>query len=617
VTKAIILIIATITLLGSGDNSHADFVRSHYQKYEKYIPMRDGVRLFTSIYVPADRSQKYPILLNRTPYRVAPYGEDNYKSKLGPTQAYDKEGFIFVFQDVRGRFMSEGEFVNMRPHIADKAAAMDIDESTDTWDSIEWLINNIDGHNGKVGMVGISYPGFYASAGAINSHPNLKAVSPQAPIADWYWDDMHHHGALIQPLTIYFFNSFGRVREGPEKTWPPRMQFHTPDAYEFYLSLGTLANVEKQYFKNQVPFWTHITQHPNYDAFWQSRNILPHLKNIDAAVLVVGGWFDSEDLYGPLKTYEFIEKQNRGTENKIVMGPWIHGGWVRTSGESLGQMHFGFATSAGYQSEIELPFFLHHLKDHKAPDIAEATMFDTGRKQWRHFSEWPPERAQQRPYFLNTDYGISRQMDEQNHYHAFISDPAKPVPYTLEIDNKLVKSYMTEDQRFASQRPDVLVYQTPVLTDNLTLAGPIEVDLWVSTSAGDADWVVKVIDVLPGDAPDISGFEHGKKRGGRQYLIRGDIFRGRYRNSYEKPEPFEAHKPTRVRFELMDILHTFKPGHRLMIHIQSTWFPLADRNPQKYVPNIYEAKTADFISAEHKVYTGGENASKIRIKVIN
>ncbi|MEM8680955.1 MAG: CocE/NonD family hydrolase [Planctomycetota bacterium] len=593
----------------------SDYVRANYTKYEYRIPMRDGKRLFTSVYIPNNGDGPWPMLLFRTPYSVRPYGADRYRESLGPTEAFAKEKFIFVYQDVRGRYMSEGDFVNMRPHIDIKRSKQDIDESTDTYDTIDWLLKHVPDHNGKLGQWGISYPGFYSSAGMIDSHPALKAVSPQAPIADWFWDDMHHHGAFILPLAFNFFSTFGKVRDGVTTESFERFDHESDDGYQFFLELGPLGNANQRYFKEEIPFWNELTRHPNYDEFWQSRNILPHLKNIKAAVMTVGGWYDTEDLYGPLKTYASIERQNPGIQNMLVMGPWSHGGWSRGDGETLGTENFGFKTAKYYQEHVVLPFFKHFLKEGQALDLPEALMFETGANRWREFDQWPPPAAQPRTLYFG-DQGTLVESADAIPVGAdeFPSDPRKPVPYTMEITTGWAKKYMTEDQRFAAWRPDVLVYQTEPLEEDLTLAGPINTTLWTSTTGTDADWIVKLIDVYPDEIPD--GKEEEKGQGATQRLVRADAFRGRFRESYSEPIPYEPDTPAKVEFEVLDVLHTFKRGHRLMIQVQSTWFPFVDRNPQTYVPNIFEATEEDFVPATHRIHRGSPHQSSIEFKVL-
>lgn len=596
----------------------AEYIRSNYSKYEYHIPMQDGVKLFTAVYIPYDNSIEYPILLFRTPYSVGPYGSDQYKKGLGPHEAFEKEGFIFVFQDVRGQFMSEGEFVNMRPHIPTKKVKQEIDESTDTYDTIEWLLNNIKNHNNKVGMWGISYPGFYCSAGMINSHPALKAVSPQAPIADWFWDDMHHHGAFILNLSFNFFSNFGRLPDTLNTKWPERFKHGTPDGYQFFLELGPLKNANKRHLNNEIEFWNDVVEHPNYDKFWQSKNILPHLKNIKAATMVVGGWYDAEDLYGPLNTYKSIEEKNPDNFNILVMGPWFHGGWVWSDGDALGIADFGFKTSKYYQEHVDLVFFKHFLKDKGDINLPEALVFETGSNRWREFNKWPPEETQKQCLYIQSEGKLifTKPKDSINICDAYISDPNKPVPYTKKITTSWERTYMTEDQRFASRRPDVLVYQSDILTNDITIAGPLQANLYVSTSGTASDFIVKLVDVYPNEIQYYDDESNKPNMGATQQLVRGEVLRGRFRDSYEYPKPFNPDEVTFVSFELQDILHTFKRGHRIMVQIQSSWFPLVDRNPQKYIPNIFEAEKGDFISVTNKIYHSTMHPSHLEVNII-
>lgn len=597
------------------ESAPSNYTRRHYKKTETLIPARDGVGLFTSIYEPRDASTTYPILLVRTPYSCRPYGPDEFRSLLGPNRAFDESGFIFVFQDVRGRYMSEGEFINMRPHNDSKRTPADVDESSDTHDTIEWLLKNIPNNNGRVGMWGISYPGFYASAGMIDAHPALKAVSPQAPIADWWFDDFFHHGAFFLPHNFNFFASFGQPRPEPTPDSPKRFDHKTPDGYQFFLDLGPLSNVNEKHFQNNVAFWNEILEHPTYDEFWSSRNILPRLKNTAPASLVVGGLFDAEDLYGAWSTYAAIEKQNPAADNRVVMGPWFHGGWSRSRGDHLGAASFDAPTSIWYREHIELPFFLHHLKDAPAPDIAEATVFNTGANAWRTFDQWPPVEGESIAFYLQPEGALSADTppDAGARFDEFISDPAKPVPYIENVATGMTREYMTDDQRFAARRTDVLVYQTPPLEEDLTLAGPVLADLVVSTSQSDADWIVKIVDVFPADAPNHEFTPERSSAGNYHMLVRSEAFRGRFRDSYSSPRPFTPDEPTRLTVPLQDLLHTFKKGHRLQVQIQSTWFPLVDRNPQKYVDNIFKAQASDFTRATHRVYHAPDLPSRIRV----
>ncbi len=590
-------------------SERSDYIRENYAKYEYRIPVRDGVTLFTSVYKPYDDSEPHPILLLRTPYSIRPYGADQYPGQLGLTEDFEQKGYIFVFQDVRGCYMSEGDFVNMRPHNPNKKSNQDIDESTDTYDSIEWLINTIDGHNGNVGMWGVSYPGFYCSAGMIDSHPALKAVSPQAPIADWFWDDMHHNGAFTLALSFNFFSSFGKPRPAPTTERHDRFDFGTPDGYQFYLDMGPLKNANTKYLNGEIDFWNQTIQHPNYDEFWQARNILPHLKNITASVMTVGGLFDAEDLYGPLKTYQYVEQQNPKISNTLVMGPWSHGAWIWGDMSSLGDMDFGFNTSTWFQERYLLDFFESTLRDGKKPDLPEAIVFETGANRWQTFEQWPPHHIKKAQLFLagNNSISFDQPTEQDTISDAYISDPHNPAPYTTEISTRWVKEYMTEDQRFAGNRPDVLIYSSDNLEHDMTIAGPLRANLFVSTTGTASDFVVKIIDVHPND--------HNSKAAA-QLLVRGEIMRGRFRDSFEYPKPFIANEITPLSFELQDVLHTFKRGHRIMVQIQSSWFPLFDRNPQHYVENIFKADEDDFITVINRIYRSADCPSHIQINIL-
>ncbi len=599
----------------------AQFIRDNYDKEEYLIPMRDGAKLFTAVYSPKDKSQKYPIMLNRTPYTVAPYGKDQFKTQLGPSSHFVKEKFIFVYQDVRGKWMSEGEFVNMRPQIAKKKGKKEVDESSDTYDTIAWLVKHIANNNGKVGCYGISYPGFYAAAATIEAHPALVAASPQAPIADWFWDDFFHHGAFFLPHGFNFFANFGHARPKPTTERPPRFDHGTPDGYRFFLEeIGPLKNADAKFFKGGVAFWNEMAAHPNYDAFWQSRSLPPHLKNIKPAVMTVGGWFDAEDLYGPIKIYHAIEKSSPGAFNVLVMGPWSHGGWARSEGSKLGNVFFGDhpAPSAFYQEHIEFPFFMHYLKGTGAHHLPEAYVFETGTNEWRQFPTWPPAHLEKRNLYLHAGDMLSfaAPASDGAGFDEFLSDPRNPVPYSEAIAIGMTIEYMTDDQRFASRRPDVLDYRSEPLQEDLTLAGNFVAHLKVSTTGTDADWVVKLIDVYPDTHPNFPHNPEHIKMAGYQQMVRSEVIRGRFRNSYEKPEPFTPNQVTDVKLELLDVLHTFKKGHRLMVQIQSTWFPLVDRNPQKYLDNIFRANAEDFIAATHRVYRSGELSSYLEVGVL-
>ena len=607
---------------GSSPSAPADttaaWLAENYTKYEYRIPMRDGVKLFTRVYTPKDDSQPWPILLTRTPYALKPYGENNFSDPAGSFRTLAKDKFILVSQDVRGRYGSEGVYMHVRPFNPNKGPK-DTDENSDTYDTIDWLVKQVRNNNGKVGMFGISYPGFYTAMGMIDSHPALKAASPQAPISDWFMgDDLHHNGAFFLSQNYEFFYKFAQRAEDPLHEDIKPFNFSTPDGYDFYLRMGALGNSDSQLLRGRSPEWKEFLSHPTYDAFWQARNIRPHLKNVRCAVMTVGGWYDGEDLFGPLEIHKATGKLNPGITNVLVMGPWSHGGWSRGDGDKLGDINFRSKTAEYYREKIELPFFRHYLKDDKSYTPAKAQVFETGTAQWRKFDAWPPKEAKPHTLFLGPGGRLGFKAPSQTPGDAFdeyVSDPAKPVPFTLELNTDYPKSYPVHDQRFATSRPDVLVYETDLLEEDLTLAGPLEVTLHVSTTGTDSDWVVKVVDVFAGDYPDLKAGPIPVKMGGYQQLVRGDVFRGKFRHSFEKPEPFEPGKVEKIEFKMPDILHTFRRGHRVMIHVQSSWFPLVDRNPQTFV-NIPTAKPEDFRKATQRVYRSPEAPSSVKVLVL-
>ena len=611
--KRLLLFLLIPACFGQG----IDYVKEHYTKFDFNIPMRDGVKLFTSVYVPKDSSKTYPVMFTRTPYSVKPYGVDQYRTSLGPSELFTKEGYIFVYQDVRGRFKSEGVFEQVRPHNPNKQGPKDVDESSDTRDSIDFLLKNIEGHNGRVGMYGISYPGFYTSTGMIDAHPALKAVSPQAPVTDWFiGDDFHHNGALYLAHAFRWLWANSRENHAKADNTPLQVfDYTSPDGYDLFLGMGTLAEINEKMNKNAVPFWRDMAQHPNYDAFWKARDIRPHLTNIKPAVMTVGGWFDAEDLFGTLETYRKVEKSSPGTFNILVMGPWYHGGWASSTGKSLGSVDFNTKTSEHYQKNVELPFFEYFLKDKKDPKLAEAIVFETGTNVWRNYPSWPPPGATPVSLFLSTNGALSWNRPTVKANDEYVSDPARPVPYVGYIANTMTREHMLDDQRFAATRPDVLVYQTPLLELDSTLAGPLKATLYVSTTGTDSDFVVKLIDVYPSDYPDPVPNPTNVRMGGYQELIRGEPFRGRYRKSFETPEAFIPGKMEKIEFTLPDVFHTFRPGHKIMIQIQSSWFPLVDRNPQQFV-DIYQAKRSDFIKATERVYFGPTQESRLDVMVL-
>ena len=600
--------------LGYAQVSDSAFVRQNYVKKEVYIPMRDGVKLYTAIYAPKDDSKNYPFLMKRTCYSIRPYGEENYPNSLGPSPFLMREGYIFIYQDVRGRWMSEGDFDNMRPHVKgnDPKDKNVIDESSDTFDTITWLLANVANHNGKVGQWGISYPGFYTAAALPEAHPALVASSPQAPISDFFFDDFHHMGAFLQSY-LMAFPVFGHQTEPTTESWyndkwnKIRTAGNVRDGYDFHTELGSLKKVTNDYYADNF-FWQQMVDHPNYDEFWQKRSLLPHLDegDIDHAVMTVGGWFDAEDLYGPLNIYKTVEEHNPGAKNMIVMGPWSHGDWSRERGfQAVNHIFFGDSISTYYQREIELPFFEYHLKGEGTGDFPEARMFDTGTKKWREFEVWPPKEIPPVTLgFAENGLLLVNEKGKENSSFSYVSDPNKPVPYTsfTEPATFTPRRFMTDDQRHAARRTDVLTFETPTLTKDVTLAGEILTRLKVAISSTDADFVVKLIDVYPDSAKSTKATPDHVVMAGYQQLVRSEVFRGRYRESFEIPKSFKPGEVEEVNFPLQDILHTFKKGHKIMIQIHSTWFPYIDRNPQKYVDNIYEATPDDFQKATITIY---------------
>jgi putative CocE/NonD family hydrolase len=605
--KSRLLVVFLLYASVAGAQPHEDslWLRTHYQKLEPRIPMRDGIRLYTAVYTPRDTQHRHPILYLRTPYSCSPYGPDDWWPALWLSyfKHYIKKNYCIVMQDVRGAYESEGDFVDVRPFIAGKKTVRDVDEASDTYDTIDWLIKNNSGNNGRVGVMGISYPGFYAAMAALSNHPALKAVSPQAPVTDWFaGDDMHHNGALFLQDAFSFFvlNGFGDPHPKPT-IYPGRGMDQTDDdSYRYYLGIGALPHFTKL-AGDSVAFWRDLMLHPDYDTFWQARNDQQYVSRINpqTATLVVGGFFDAEDCYGALHLYRSIERGAQNN-NKLVMGPWYHGQWSgSTDGSLLGDINFGSATGDYYKEHIELPFFDAHLLDSSDDALPEASIFFTGENRWRKLKQWPPATTTATSFYLDSAHGLSS-VAPATGSDTYRSDPADPVPYAKGKHASRTREYMIDDQRFAAARKDVLVYQTPALDHALTLAGPFTADLWVSVSTTDADFVVKLIDVLPN---------------GYQLLIRGDIFRGRYRNSFSAPAAFVPGEPTEVKYALNDIAHTFKKGHRLMVQVQSSWFPLADRNPQQFI-NIYQAGDTDFIPADITIWHDATHPSRIIVPSI-
>lgn len=622
------LLVFTILVLGGslvgcqrGSSNGGPYdVAAHYDKHEYQIPMRDGVQLYTVVYVPKDRSETYPFLVKRSPYSSGPYGKGNFRDNLGPvgSSRFAEEGYIFVYQDVRGRFMSEGQFLHVTPHHVNKQGPQDVDESTDMYDTVEWLLENVEGHNGRVGLWGISYPGFYAAASVIDTHPAIKASSPQAPVGDWFiGDDFHHNGAFYLQDAFNFFSFFESPGPNPTAEWGPRFDYPTNNAYQFFLDMGPLPNGNTKHFKGRIAFWDSLMQNGTYNDFWQRRNIIPHLSNINTNVMTVAGYFDAEDPYGPIQIYKSIEAKNPGINNTLVLGPWFHGGWVRSDGDRLGNVSFEHKTSTFYQENVDLPFFNYYLKDKGTLDLPEVLAYATGSNAWHRLEQWPPAAAEPLSLYLHAGNQLAMEAptdQSSGNYDAYVSDPANPVPYTQEIRIDRTREYMVEDQRFVQDREDVLVYQSDVLTEDVTVVGPLDVNLFVSTTGTDADFIVKLIDVYPDDFPDVAADDTylDVPMGGYQMMVRGEVFRAKFRNSFEDPEPLTPGAVTEVSFAAPDIFYTFKAGHRIMVQVQSTWFPLVDRNPQTFT-DIYSATEDAFQAATHRVYRSAQYPSNLTI----
>lgn len=609
-------------------------VREQYTKYEYRIPMRDGTRLFTAVYVPKDASRRYPFLMERTPYSAGVhaddelhYGVDFYPARLGPSPEFQRSGYIFVQQDVRGRYMSEGKWQEMTPHVNPRRARGEGNESEDMHDTVEWLLKNVPNNNGKVGILGISYPGFYTSASIIDSHPAIKAASPQAPVTDLYMnDDSYHGGAFMLAANFDFYAAFVEAQNPTPlpKSWSD-FDYGTPDGYDFFLSHLTLSNITDTMTASQRALLMPTIANWTYNDFWKTRNIAPHLKNIKAAVLTVGGWYDAEDLQGPLTTYHAIKRNNPAIYSGLVMGPWSHGAWRRYDGQSLGSVQFGAKTGEYFRKNIEFPFFEQHLKGVANPNKAEVHAFETGSNVWREYAAWPPKQAQARTLYLGANGTLAWQQPATggDGFDEYVADPRKPVPYTGYPAIGVPKEYMVGDQRFASSRTDVLTYRSEPLDEDVTLSGPVKPRLFVSTSGTDADWIVKLIDVYPDDYP-AAGKPDGPRTdvekpaipmAGYQQLVRGDPLRGKFRNGFEKPEPFTPGKVEPVNFSMADINHTFRRGHRIMVQIQSSWFPLVDLNPQTFV-DIPKARPEDFRKATQRVYRAPSMFSGIEVQVL-
>jgi len=613
--KLALLIITLIPIAAIAQNPDSAWFVNNYTKKEVTIPMRDGIKLFTSIYIPKDQSEKHPILLTRTPYSVSPYGA-TYKAYWRSYMIrYCREGYILVNQDIRGKYMSEGIFEVVRPFNPNKKTNKDIDEASDSYDTIDWLIKNIDNNNGNVGGIGISFPGFYATMIALSGHPALKAVSPQAPVTDRFFGDDDHHNGVMMLMDAFEFQvaaGFAAPSRKPSiRGARGTYRVNTQDNYEYYLKMGAMPNFTK-ISGDTMKFWSDMMDHPNLDAWWKARDARSGIKSVKPAMLITGGLFDAEDGYGAWNTYKALVKQSPATNSKLIIGPWYHGQWASADGTHLGNVQFGSNTSQYYQ-DLEVPFFNYYLKGKGADDLPRATIFFSGENKWRTFAEWPVTNAKPTSFYLQQNGKLSFKPTNSKAptFDSYISDPAKPVPYTEKVHARRTREYMDDDQRFASRRTDVLTYDSGILTDDITVAGPVIADLMVSLTSTDADFIVKLIDVFPDNTPMDAVTRY--PMGGYQMLVRAEIMRGKFRNSFSVPQPFVPGKPTEVRYALPDVAHTFKKGHKLMVQIQSSWFPLTDRNPQQFL-DINKAKDSDFIKETIKVY---HNSSKIILPVIN
>lgn len=605
----------------SGEKVQPDSVelrlRQIYDKREVMIPMRDGVRLFTAIYEPKDRSRKHPILMMRTPYSCEPYGDKFNRDLRSESNLYVKNNYILVYQDVRGRYKSEGEFVQVRPLNPEAKTGKGIDEATDTYDTIDWLLHNTY-NNGNVGTWGISYDGFYATMTASSRHPALKAVSPQGPVTDWFrGDDRHHNGAFTFLQTTNFLPAL----EGRHQEKGIMREIVKNDVYTDFLALGTFKDADALVNDTTPTLWNMIKTHPNFDEFWQTRDARRSCYDLQPAILVVGGLFDSEDCYGAWNLYKAIREQSPATDLYLAFGPWWHGGWKRADFQGFGNMYFGGSPSDFYLREIEYPFFRRYLEEEGEGPAHRVSVFHTGKNEWEFGDAWPVRSVREVPIYLHEGGRISGEAPSGTaSFTEYISDMSRPVPYTANPTRYRTKEYMIDDQRFATARPDVITFVSDTLTDSLTLAGPIEVELQVAIGSTDADFMVKLIDVFP---ENYTYPEEARKyvadprypMSGYQLMVRGELFRGRYREGFDSPKAFTPDSITPVKYTLYDVAHTFLPGHRLMIQVQSSWFPIIDRNPQKFI-DTYHCSVEDFeMRMPVKVYHQKDAASRIVVRV--
>jgi uncharacterized protein len=587
----------------------ADFGQ-RYTATKAMVAMRDGVRLNTAVYVPKDVQGPLPFVFLRTPYGIEGRPERFMQAYL---EDLDKEGFIFVFQDIRGRHKSEGQFVMAR-NPRDKADPKAIDESTDAYDTIDWLLNNVPGHNGRVGMLGVSYDGWLTVCAMLDPHPALKAVSPQASPADQFLgDDFHHNGAF----RLSYGFEYVAMMETDKFNF--NFKFDQHDTFDWYLRLGALSNVNEKHFHGKIPTWNDFVGHPNYDAFWQKQAFAPYLTNVTVPTLNVAGWFDQEDFYGPLKIYELLEKHDAKNQNFLVVGPWNHGGWSRGKGDKLGKISFDGATAKHFRENVQAPWFAFHLKGKGKVEQPEALVFQTGTNRWLTHDKWPPQaETTERKLYCQANGKLSFEpppAEGSAAFDTYLSDPLHPVPYR---PRPIAPTYpgpewplwMVEDQRFAHQRPDVLTWETSTLHEDVAVAGNLTARLFASTTGTDCDWIVRLIDVYP------ESYSKDPSLGGYQMLVAGEVLRARFHKSFEEPQPLVPRQVTAYTIDLHGNHHCFQKGHRIMVQVASTWFPLIDRNPQKYVENIFAAKDADFQAAQQRVYRTAEFPSHVSLPVM-
>lgn len=611
--RAVILLAAAVLPLTAPSAQAQD---SAFVRTDTMIAMRDGVRLYTRIFTPRVQRGPLPIMFIRTPYGIDGTSSRSIEQGYG---FLARDGYVFVFQDARGKFRSEGTFEMQRAPRRDRNDPRAIDEATDAYDSIEWLVKNVPNTVPRVGMTGVSYPGWLTAMAMLDPHPALKAVSPQASPADmWMGDDFHHNGAF---RLSYGFEYATMMESGKDVQ---QFKFDTYDTYDWYLRLGSLATVNEKILKGTIPTWNDFSRRPNYDEFWQRQAMKGYLTRVTVPTLNVAGWWDQEDFYGPITIYRELEKHDRTGMNFLVVGPWNHGGWMRGPGNALGPIEFGEATGPFFRDSLMAPFFAQHLHQRGAVALAEATVFEAGSNRWRRYDAWPPKAGvASRSFYFREQGRLSTEpparataAEAARQFDSYVSDPNKPVPYRARPipatygPGSTWSTWLTDDQRFVHNRPDVLSYDTGVLAEDLTIAGDISVTVNAATTGSDADWIVKLIDVYPDTGmtpPRMNGY---------QFMVANEVFRGRFRKSYEKPTPLVPGQVTDFTIDLHTQAYTFRKGHRVMVQVQSTWFPLIDRNPQKFVPNIFEAKPGDFTVATHRVYRSATRPSRIVLPVV-